>query len=105
MEWQDDAIVLSTRPHGEGSAVVSVLTREHGRHAGLVQGVRGKSGRGLYEISNRLTIDWRARWEDQLGRFSGRKRLGCSPALDEVALVEFGHQLRPDGEDQPPRTG
>ena len=69
-EWQDDALVLSVRPYGEGSAVVSQLTRERGRHAGLVQGVRGKSGRGFYEVGNRLTADWRARLEDQLGRIS-----------------------------------
>ena len=25
-EWQADALVLSTRPHGEGSVVVTVLT-------------------------------------------------------------------------------
>ncbi len=70
VEWQDDAIVLSVRPHGEGSVVVSVLTRERGRHAGLVQGARGKSARGVYEVGNRLTVDWRARLEDQLGRFT-----------------------------------
>lgn len=68
-EWRDDAIVLSARAHGEGSAVINLLTRERGRHAGLAQGVRGKSTRGLYEVGNRLTVDWRARLEDQLGRF------------------------------------
>jgi DNA repair protein RecO (recombination protein O) len=88
VEWQDDAIVLSARPHGEGSAVVSVLTRDHGRHAGLVQGVRGKSGRGLYEISNRLTVDWRARLEDQLGRFSAEL---TSPTA--ALLMEDGDAL------------
>jgi len=70
MEWRDDALVLSVRPYGEGSAVVNLLTRERGRHAGLAQGVRGKAGRGLYEIGNRLAVDWRARLEDQLGRLS-----------------------------------
>ena len=36
-EWQADAIILSVRPHGEGNAVVSLLTSEYGRHAGLVR--------------------------------------------------------------------
>jgi len=27
MEWSDDAIVLSVRPHGETSAIVEALTR------------------------------------------------------------------------------
>ena len=35
MDWADDGIVLSLRRHGESAAVVHLLTREHGRHAGL----------------------------------------------------------------------
>ena len=40
MDFTDDAIVLSARRHGEANAVLSVLTREHGRHMGLVKGGR-----------------------------------------------------------------
>ena len=38
MDWSDEGIVLSARPHGETGLVVSLLTREHGRHAGFVPG-------------------------------------------------------------------
>ena len=38
MEWSDEAIVLTARRHGESAAIVTLLTREHGRHAGLVLG-------------------------------------------------------------------
>ena len=38
MEWTDEAIVLSARPHGEAAVVATLLTRSHGRHSGLVQG-------------------------------------------------------------------
>ena len=34
MEWTDDGIVLGTRRHGETSAIVEVMTRDHGRSAG-----------------------------------------------------------------------
>lgn len=37
-EWNEDALILSVRPHGKSSAVVSVLTVGQGRHAGLVRG-------------------------------------------------------------------
>jgi DNA repair protein RecO (recombination protein O) len=87
-EWRDDAIVLSARAHGEGSAVINLLTREHGRHAGLVQGARGKSARGVYEVGNRLTVEWRARLEDQLGRFSAEL---ASPTA--ALLMEDGDAL------------
>lgn len=67
MQWQDDAIILSARPHGETSLILQVLTREHGRHAGLVRGARRARGRGVYETGNRVTADWQARLADHLG--------------------------------------
>jgi DNA repair protein RecO (recombination protein O) len=70
MEWTDDAIVIATRPHGETSAVVTVLTREHGRHAGLVRGGAGKQARGAIQPGNRLQVTWKARLEEQLGNFA-----------------------------------
>ena len=38
MEWTDQGIVLSARPHGEGGMVVALLTHDHGRPAGFVPG-------------------------------------------------------------------
>ena len=38
MDWSDEAVLLTVRRHGEGSALVTALTGEHGRHAGLVRG-------------------------------------------------------------------
>ena len=67
MEWRDDAIVLAMRPHGESGAVVSLLTREHGRHAGLVRGAQSKANRGVLLPGNRVSALWRARLAEQLG--------------------------------------
>ena len=33
MEWSGSGRILRVRPHGETSAIVDILTREHGRHA------------------------------------------------------------------------
>lgn len=70
MEWTDNAIVLTARRHGEGAAIVTLLTREHGRHAGLVPGGAGKRARGLYEPGNLVLATWRARLEEHLGHFA-----------------------------------
>ena len=67
MEWREEAIVLAARPHGETSLILQVLTREHGRHAGLVRGARRARGRGAYETGNLIMADWRARLADHLG--------------------------------------
>lgn len=69
IEWHDDAIVLSSRAHGEDAAVVQLLTRRHGRHAGLVRGGQSRRARGVYEPGNRVQATWRARLADHLGRF------------------------------------
>ena len=37
MQWSDEGIVLTARRHGESAFLLSVLTVDHGRHAGLVR--------------------------------------------------------------------
>jgi DNA repair protein RecO (recombination protein O) len=70
MLWQDEGVVLALRRHGESAAVVSLFTRAHGRHAGLVRGGAGRRGRALYQAGNALGVTWRARLPEQLGSFS-----------------------------------
>ncbi|WP_417518889.1 DNA repair protein RecO [Minwuia sp.] len=67
MEWTDTGIVLSLRRHGETSAVVSLLTAERGRHAGLARGAFAKRLRGVLMPGNAVRATWRARTEDHLG--------------------------------------
>lgn len=69
MEWSDEGIVLSARKHGETSVIVNLLTRDHGRHAGLVRGGTGTSARGLYQPGNRVAAVWRARLAEHLGSY------------------------------------
>ncbi len=70
MEWSDEGIVLSARTHGESAAIVTLLTREHGRHLGLVRGGTGRRARGLYQPGNRLQVNWRGRLAEHLGAFN-----------------------------------
>ncbi len=67
MEWTGDALVLSLRRHGETSAVVSLLTAEHGRHSGLARGAFSKRLRGVLMPGNSVQAIWRARTEESLG--------------------------------------
>ena len=70
MEWTDEAFVLAARRHGEGAAVAQLLTREHGRHAGLVHGGGSASKRALVEPGNRVQATWRGRLPEHLGRLT-----------------------------------
>ncbi len=70
MEWSDDAIVLSSRAHGESGAILDLLTRDHGRHAGLVRGGASRRIRPALQPGNSLHVHWRARLEEHLGSFT-----------------------------------
>lgn len=70
MQFTDAAIVLSARKHAETSAIVRVLTAEHGLYAGLVKGISGKAARGVYQAGNVALITWKARLAEQMGMFS-----------------------------------
>ncbi len=67
MEWTDDGIVLGVRRHGEASAIVELLTREHGSHLGLVRGGAGARMRPLLQPGNSVHAVWRARLDEHLG--------------------------------------
>ncbi|MEQ8371195.1 MAG: DNA repair protein RecO [Alphaproteobacteria bacterium] len=69
-DWSDEAIILSARPFGEANAIVQVLTRRHGRHAGLVRGGASRRLRPVLQTGNRVQADWRARLADQLGQMN-----------------------------------
>src|SRR6201996_7706850 len=69
MEWTDEGIVLGVRRHGESSAIVELLTREHGRHLGLVRGGAGSRMRPLLQPGNSVTAVWRARLDEDLGKY------------------------------------
>src|SRR5216684_4313488 len=70
MEWTDDGIVLGTRRHGETSAIVEVMTRDHGRHLGLVRGGSGTRLRPLLQPGNTIRVIWRARLDEHLGHYA-----------------------------------
>ena len=104
IEWSDNGFVLSVRPHGEAAALVQLLTRERGRHAGLVRGGQGRRLRGVLQTGNRVAATWRARLADHLGAYeceleashAGRlmddpdrlAALTAAAALSERALAE-----------------
>ncbi|MCC4240806.1 DNA repair protein RecO [Thalassospira povalilytica] len=69
MDWRNDGIVLSTRKLGESSVRLSVLTRDYGRHAGMVRGAMSKSMRGTLEPGNEIRVGWSARLAEHLGQF------------------------------------
>jgi len=81
MRWNDEALVLSVRRHGESSLLVHLLTRERGRHAGLVRGGQRPKARAVWQIGNRVLVTWSARLSEHLGTMTGELAHGYAAAL------------------------
>src|SRR6266852_8183265 len=67
MEWRDTGFVLAARRHGESALIVELLTREHGRHAGLVRGGQSPRRRAVLQPGNLVAASWRGRLPQHLG--------------------------------------
>jgi DNA repair protein RecO (recombination protein O) len=69
VQWADIGVVLGARRHGETSAVVELMTREHGRHLGLVRGGSGTRHKPVLQVGNLVSAMWRARLDEHLGYY------------------------------------
>jgi DNA repair protein RecO (recombination protein O) len=70
MEWTDEGIVLGSRRHGEANAILEIMTREHGRHLGMVRGGSSSKLRPVLQPGNVVRAVWRARLDEHLGHYT-----------------------------------
>jgi DNA repair protein RecO (recombination protein O) len=70
MEWNAPGIILDVRPYGEGDAVATVMTEEHGAHRGLARGAQSRTRAALWQSGNLVQLRWVGRLADQLGSLS-----------------------------------
>jgi len=70
MQWTDEGIVIGVRRHGEASAILELMTREHGRHLGLVRGGFGSRLKPILQTGNSVSASWRARLDEHLGNYT-----------------------------------
>ena len=81
MQWTDEGIVIGVKRHGEASAILELMTREHGRHLGLVRGGFGSRMKPVLQVGNSVSANWRARLDEHLGNYTVE--------TDAPACVEF----------------
>ena len=109
MEWHDRGYILATRKHGESALIVSALTENRGRQAGLVRGGAGRRKRGGLQVGNLVTLDWRGRLPEHLGTLTTEvletpaaalldRPLGLAVLSAACAVAEA---LLPEGEEHP----
>src|ERR1700682_2746828 len=90
MEWTDMGIVLGTRRHGEANAILELMTRDHGRHLGLVRGGAGSRMRPVLQPGNTVRVTWRARLDEHLGHYAAEGLRLRAAEVFEDAYAVFG---------------
>jgi DNA repair protein RecO (recombination protein O) len=70
MQWTDEGIVLGVKRHGEANAILDLMTREHGRHLGMVRGGTGSRLKPILQPGNTVSATWRARLDEHLGNYT-----------------------------------
>jgi len=67
MEFEDDAFVLSARPHGDTGVVADLLTEHHGRRLTYVAGGASRRMKPFLQPGSRVRAAFRSRDDSQLG--------------------------------------
>ena len=108
MEWSDEALIIGIRKHGEASVILEAMTREHGRHLGIVKGGRSARMRPVLQPGNAVDLVWRARLEEHLGVYALEPReqraarvMASAPALHALHLVGAVLRLLPERDPHP----
>lgn len=108
MDWRDEGILLSMRPHGETSAIVEVLTAAHGRHMGVVRGGASRKMAAALQPGTGLTLEWRARLDDHIGSFTVEPLKSRAHVMSDrlalaglMAVCVLLHEALPEREPHP----
>ncbi len=92
MQWTDEGIIIGTRRHGETSLIVELMTRDHGRHLGLVRGGRSRRQRPILQPGNTVTATWRARLHEHLGHYTVEPTVQRAATLMDTTAGLYGIQ-------------
>ena len=66
MNIEDEGIIINVSHYSESSAIVNILSKNHGKMAGLFRGAFKKNA-GVIQPGNHVSFSWRAKTEDNLG--------------------------------------
>lgn len=108
MHWSDLGIVLAARPHGESGTILELMTRDHGRHLGVVHGGRSRRMRPVLQAGNSVSANWRARLDEHLGQYvieadslRSARLIGSPMALYGLGALALHLRLLPERDPHP----
>lgn len=66
MRFNDQGYIVNLRKHGENSAVLTVLSREHGKVTGFVKHALSKKNLGVFQLGNQVQFEAYSRVDENM---------------------------------------
>lgn len=65
-KFTDEGYIINLRKHGESSAILSVLTKNHGKIVGYAKNVLTKKNLGIYQLGNHVFLEAYSRVDENM---------------------------------------
>ena len=70
MYWTEEGYLLSKNNFDENSLIIEVFTLNHGKYSGLVYGGSSRKQKRIFQIGNKILLNWRSKSENKPGYFN-----------------------------------
>jgi DNA repair protein RecO (recombination protein O) len=70
MQWSDEGYLLSKNNFDENSIIIETFTLNHGKYSGIVYGGASRKQKKIFQIGNKIFLDWKSRGENRSGYFT-----------------------------------
>jgi len=69
MFWSDEGYLLSKNNYNENSIIIEAFSLNHGKYSGIVYGGSSKSKKRIFQIGNKILLNWKSKSENRSGYF------------------------------------
>ena len=70
MQWSDEGYLLFKNNFDENSIIIESFTLKHGKYSGLVYGGASRRQKKIFQIGNKILLNWRSTGENKTGYFT-----------------------------------
>ena len=79
MQWTDEGYLLSKNNFDENAIFIEVFTLNHGKCSGLIYGGASRKQKKIFQIGNKVFLNWKSRGENKSGYFTAELINPISP--------------------------
>ena len=79
MQWSDEGYLLLKNNFDENSIIIDIFTLNHGRCSGIVYGGSSRKQKKIFQIGNKIYVNWKSKGENKSGYFTVELIKAISP--------------------------